>query len=192
MVYQEMFTKLTKCWQNVLRGKKIVRKEMPMTINERRWRWTRAREVLAHLSTAYLADLPKLEEYSARTLHMFRHVLLDVEACFGKTARYAVERYTRTPLALVHCHRRSFIVIVISFRALSPPRAPLVTWKKFSSEPYPSPNILFVYHIVLFHLRYLPQMKNPVKRYILFTKMCPLDALIGRKFVFCPPGRFSC
>ena len=46
-------------WKKVLVGKKIARKEMPMTINERRWRWTSAREVITHLSTAYLAYLPK-------------------------------------------------------------------------------------------------------------------------------------
>ena len=99
-----------------------------------------------------------LSTYSVRTLHMFRHVLLDVSACFGKSARYAVERCMRTSLALVHHHPRSFIVIGISFRAIFSSGAPFVTWKTFSGEPYPSPNILFFYRIVFFYLQYLPQM----------------------------------
>ena len=100
-----------------------------------------------------------LSTYSARTLHMFWHVLIDVEACFGKSARYAIERCVRTSLALVHRHRRSFIVIGISFCAIFLPFKNLLrTWGTLSGEPYASHNILFVYCILLFYLRYLPQM----------------------------------
>ena len=53
--------------QKVLVGKKIAQKEMPMTINECRWQWTSTREVLTHLSTAYLADLPKHWGVRAKT-----------------------------------------------------------------------------------------------------------------------------
>ena len=70
--------KCSLCSQNVLVGKKIAQKEMPMTINERRWRWTRAREVLTHLSTAYLADLPKLEEYVPKHMETSRSMCQNI------------------------------------------------------------------------------------------------------------------
>ena len=53
--------------QKVLVGKKIARKEMPLTINKCRWQWTRAREVLTHLSTAYFTDFPKHRGVHAET-----------------------------------------------------------------------------------------------------------------------------
>ena len=130
-----------------------------------------------------------LSAYPARTLHMFRDVLIDVylcygtySSCFGKSARYAVNMCVRTSFALLHRHWRSFIVIGISFRAIVMPTVSL--WEQ--SEAFlvnhthrltyflSIANYCFSFNICL-------KWKSPVGTYTWFTNRCPFDALIGRK-----------
>ena len=101
---------------------------------------------------------------SARNLHVPYICFVTYSSCFGKSARYAVQRCVRTSLALVHRH---LIVIDARLSSLASlflrficPRAPYVTWVFFFGDPYRLPNIIFVYRIVLFYLRYLPQMEK--------------------------------
>ena len=95
--------------------------------------------------------------YSARPLHMFPHVLLEFRQIREICRRDVREKSDRP-------RSSSFIVIGISFRAIFLP--PIFfdnfgeTFCIFPGEPSPAPNILFVYRIVLFYLRYLSQMKK--------------------------------
>ena len=90
---------------------------------------------------------------------------LHYSSMLGKSVRYQVdtgERYMRTSLTLAlredrtgsifYCHWLSSASLFLQF---FPPWANPVPLGVFFREPAPLPNILFVYRIVFFYLRYL-------------------------------------
>ena len=137
--------------------------------------------------------------YSARTLHMFRHVLLNFyicfgtySSCFGKSTRYAVQRCVRTSLALVHRHWRSFIVIGIYFRAIFCRRSPFENKVNISWWAIPFPLHTFcLSHRIVLPLISASNEKFPWERIESLQKSVNLMISLVAN-VFCQPERFSC
>ena len=113
--------------------------------------------------------------------------------CLGKSARFrgdSVERCTRTSLALVHCHRRLFIIIGISFSATFLPTSKFCHLGFFSENrtirlTYFSfiASYCFIFDICL-------KWKSPLRTSSRGTNRGHLDALIGWEF-FCLLLRFE-
>ena len=133
-----------------------------------------------------------LSAYPARTLHMFRDVLIDVylcygtySSCFGKSARYAVNMCVRTSFALLHRHWRSFIVIGISFRAIF---LPTRTFWEPSEHCLVNHTLCLTYFLSIasycFIFDICLKWICPVGTYTWFTNRGHLDALICCKCFF--------
>ena len=93
----------------------------------------------------------------------------------------------------VHRHRRSFIVINISFSAIFLSTSTFCHLGVFFLEPHPSPNILFIYRIVLFYIRYLPQMEKSPENLLQGDKQTSSQCSHWSQIVFgVLLGSFSC
>ena len=131
--------------------------------------------------------------YSARTLHMFWHILLMFrqirEICHREVRdNFPFPRSSSSTLVYRHWH-----LFLCDFFAPEKLFVNILsTLWTFPGEPYPSPNILFVYCIVLFYIRYLPQMKNSRGNVLKVDKQVWSWCSHWSQICFCPPGRFSC